>query len=142
MSRNAIFDALLLFASQIEPPGASQWSETGRRTKLPDGVQFPALIQIEGDTDYQSRLGQLRRREEQVTLLVYHNVGADQAAIPAAATQDFKDRVDAKFGDEGVRLETFGGLVFAAWINGAIRRYPGDLDGIELITIPISLLLP
>jgi hypothetical protein len=121
------------------------WSETGRRTKLPDGVQYPALIQIEGDCDYQSKLGQLRRREEQVTLLVYHNVGADQASRlfrPFRDTQDFKDRVDAKFGDQGVRLETLGGLVFAAWINGAIRRYPGDLDGIELITIPISLLLP
>lgn len=142
MSRNAAFDALLAFASQIQPPGATDWADKGRRTKLPDGVQYPALIQIEGDCDYQSKLGQMRRREEQVTLLVYQNVGADQGVVPAVATQDFKDRVDAKFGDQGVRLEALGGLVFAAWINGAIRRYPGDLDGIELITIPVSVLLP
>jgi hypothetical protein len=142
MSRKIIFQALLNFASEIAPPGGGDWAETGQRTRLPDNVQMPALILVPGDCDYSSSLGQLRKRKEQATLLIYHNAGADQEAIPSDASQDFKDSLDAKFGDKGVHLETLGGLAFAAWIEGAVRRYPGDLDGIELITVPISIILP
>jgi hypothetical protein len=143
MSRNVIFDALLAFGEKIAPPGgASAWAETGRRLKDPTQARMPALFQCEGDDEYQSQLGQMRRRELQVTWVVYQNAGADQGAIPSEASQDFKDALDAAFSDRGVMLETLGGLTFAAFIKGAVRRFSGDFDGIELITVPISIILP
>lgn len=146
MSRNAIFDALLAFGVMIDPPGepTTDWADAARVFKDPTSsqIQYPAIYQVEGDCDYQSQLGQLRRREEQVTWVIFHNLGADQSVVPGRYTQDYKDRLDAKFGDTGVRLEALGGIVFAVWIKGAVRRYRGEVDGIEMITVPISLILP
>jgi hypothetical protein len=41
-----------------------------------------------------------------------------------------------------VNLQTLGGLVFACYIEGAIRRFSGDLDGIEMVIVPLIVLLP
>lgn len=142
MSRNDIFDAMLAIGQQIEPgaPG-SLWAETGRKMKVPEQAQMPALFQVEGDSEYQSMLGQAARRKEQVTWVIMHNAGADQSVEPARYSQDLKDRIEAKL-TQPVNIQTLGGRVFAAYIEGAIRRFPGDLDGTELITVPISILLP
>jgi hypothetical protein len=146
MNRNAAFDALLAYGLGIDPPGepGTQWGSSGRGFLDPTSseIQFPALCQVEGDCEYQSSLGQIRRREEQVTWIVFHKIAADQTKKPSPYTQDFKDRIDQKFGDQGIAIESLGGLAFAAFIKGALRRYPGDEDGLEMIAIPISIILP
>lgn len=143
MSRNAAFDALLSIGASVPPGGiGSTWGETGRKLKLQDQAQMPALFQVEGDTETESRLGQLRRRKLQVTWVIMHNAGADQAVEPSRYSQDLIDAIEAKLGPSGISYETAGGNVYAAYIDGATRRFMGDLDGIELITVPITLLLP
>jgi hypothetical protein len=142
MSRNDAFDALLAIGAAIEPSAGQQWAETGRKMKSPDAVQKPALLQVEGDSQTESRLGQLQRRKEQVAWVIYQNAGADQAVEPARFSQDLKDAIEAVFTPAGISFETLGGRVYSAYIDGAIRRYPGDLDGVELIIVPITLLLP
>ena len=38
--------------------------------------------------------------------------------------------------------QTLGGLVYAAWVNGVIRKFEGDIDGQTIIAVPISILIP
>lgn len=143
MSRNDIFNALLAIGQAIEPSTGNQWLDIGRQMKAPENAQCPALFQVEGDCDTNSRLGQMNKRVEQVTWVIYLNYAKDQATIPAVATQDLKDAIEAKLGElPSGNPQTLGGLVYAAYIDGAIRRFPGDLDGLELLTVPIKLLLP
>jgi predicted DNA binding CopG/RHH family protein len=143
MSRNDAFAALLAIGAQIEPgaPG-SAWGEHGRKMKPPEKAQMPALFQIEGDSEAESKLGQLIKRKQQVLWVIIQNTGKDQSVEPAINSADLIDRVEAKFGDKGLSYQTLSGNVYAAYIDGAIRRYPGDIDGIEMITVPISVLLP
>lgn len=143
MSSNDALNSLLAIGAAIEPAGAgSAWGETGRKMKPPEKCQAPALIQIEGDREWQSRLGQLQKRKQQVNWLIIQNSGKDQSVAPAINSFDLIDKIEATFGDKGISFQSLGGRVYAAYIEGAIRRFPGDIDGLELIIIPISLLIP
>lgn len=142
MSRNTAFNGLLEIARTIQPSPGQQWKETGRKMKAPENAQCPALFQVEGDCEVQSRLGQMIRRKEQALWVIYLNYSKDQTVVPAEKSQDLKDAIEAKFGDNGISFQTLSGTVYAAYIEGAIRRFPGDTDGLELLTVPITLLLP
>jgi hypothetical protein len=141
--RNQIFDGLMTLGASIKPGpgGADNWGETGRKLKDYTTAQLPALFQVEGDTDYRSMLGQAARRAQQVTWVMIHAKGADQAEVPATYSADWIDSVEAKL-TQPVNLQTLGGLVFACYIEGAIRRFSGDLDGIEMVIVPLIVLLP
>jgi hypothetical protein len=143
MSRNAAFDALLALGLTLPPPGpgGTVWGDSGRRWKDYTATQLPALWQIELDIDYGSMLGQANKREQQVWWSVVHAVGKDQNAVPAAASADFLDALDGKMCNP-VHRQSLGGLVYAAFVKGAIRRFPGDGDGIEILQVPITVLLP
>jgi hypothetical protein len=69
------------------------------------------------------------------------STGADQRVVPARYTADLKDAIDATLVN-GVHINTLGGRVFAAFIDGAVRRYAGDLDGIEMLVVPLMVILP
>ena len=142
MSRNAIYDALLAIGAAVAPGGVA-WGETGRRMKDPGQTQMPALFQVENEEHAESQLGRLARRKLQVTWVIYHNTGADQTVAPARFTADAIDALLAALGPTpaGDQL-TLSGQVFAAHVHGSIKRFAGDLDGVELVTIPITILLP
>lgn len=143
MSSNDALNSLLAIGASIEPGGpGSSWGEYGRKMKPPEKCQLPALIQIDGDREWQSKLGQLQRRKQQCTWVIMQSLGKDQSIIPAEGSFDLIDLIEAKFGDKGIAFESLGGKVYAAFIDGTIRRFAGDIDGIEMITIPISLLIP
>lgn len=140
MSRNDIYDALLAIGSAIQPAG-QPWGETGRKLKTTDRAKMPALFQVEPDEDHQSKLGQMKRRELSAIWIIMHNFGKDQSNIPARFTSDLLDLIDAAFPDRPV-LQRLGGLVHAAWIEGQIRKWEGDTDGLTILTVPIKLLIP
>jgi hypothetical protein len=140
MSRNQIYDALLALGSAVQPAG-SAWGETGRKLKTSDKAQMPALFQVEPDEDHQSKLGQMKRRELSVIWIIMHTNGKDQGNVPARFTADLLDLIDAAFPDRP-NVQRLGGLVHAAWIEGQIRKWEGDTDGITILTVPIKLLLP
>jgi hypothetical protein len=142
MSRNAIFNALLALGQAIEPAGAgSKWGESGRRLKSIDAAIKPALFQIEPEEDFQSRLGQMPKREFGAMWIIYHEAGKDQAAIPAEYSSDLIDLIEAKLAAP-VHRQSLDGQAYAAFINGKIRKYEGDDDGLSLIIVPISILVP
>ena len=146
MSRNDALDGLLALGAALPPGGAgTSWGETGRKMKAPEDCQMPALLQVDGDTEVTTKLGLLNKRVQQVTWVIYHNAGSDLAVEPARFTANLIDLIEATFNGHsgrGVTFETLGGNAYAAYIDGAIRRFAGDLDGIELITVPFSVLLP
>lgn len=141
MSRNAIYNALLAIGNTIQP-GGSPWGEIGRKLKPVEKAQLPALFQLEPDEDHQSKLGQMRRRELSAIWIIMHNFGKDQSNVPAAFTADVLDLVDAAFPDPGLAPQRLGGLVHACWIEGQIRKWEGDLDGLTILTVPIKILIP
>jgi hypothetical protein len=146
MSRNQAYDALLALADQIVPPGQTtpgSWGEKDRKWKDYTQAQFPALWQLETDMDYSSvSHGQMTKRKQQVYWAVIHNTGTDQANTPSKTTADFLDAVDARFINPKIGPITLNGLVYAVYIDGTIRRYPGDQDGIEIIIIPLIVEFP
>ena len=142
MSRNAVYDAVLALGQAVTPGGAgTALGETGRRLKDPTQCQMPALFQVEPDERVKSHLGQMAKRELGVVWIIYHEAGKDQSATPARYTADLMDRVDAALAAPVFR-QSLGGQAYAAFIDGQIRKWEGDDDGITIITVPINILLP
>lgn len=142
MSRNAIYGALLALGQSIEPAGAgTAWGESGRRLKSIDQAIKPALFQIEPKENFQSRLGQMPKRQFGALWIIYHEAGKDQAAIPAEYSSNLIDAIEAKLAAP-VNRQALGGEAYAAFIDGEIQKYEGDDDGLSLIIVPISILVP
>jgi hypothetical protein len=142
MSRNAVYDALLALGASINGASFGQIVESGRRLKMWDKAQKPALFQVEPDDNYKSHLGTLTKRSLKVTWVIYHNAGKDQSGTPASVTADILDAIDAILPSASGRYQTLGGLVYAAYIDGQIKKFEGDLDGQTIITVPITVLIP
>lgn len=142
MSRNAIFNALASVAAGIQLNGSAAFAETGRRLKSPDQAQMPALFQVEPQETIQTPDGRLRKRTIEVMWFIYHTAGADQSAIPASTSADLFDAIEAALAPDAGQYQTLGGLVFAAFIDGQVRKWDGDLDGTTIMIIPIKLILP
>lgn len=140
MSRNGIFNGLLELGAEIEP-GGQPWGEYGRRLKSPDQSQMPALFQVEPMESYQSRLGQMAKRQLSAMWIIYHSAGKDQAIAPAQFSSDLLDLIDAKLAAP-IHRQSLDGQVYAAFIDGEIKKWEGDDDGLSIIAIPISILLP
>lgn len=142
MSRNAIFNSLLAIGQAVLPYGpGSQWGEAGRKLKTPDKALLPALFQVEPDETYESRLGQMQKRQFSALWFIMHGAGKDQSKIPAETTSNILDQIDAALAAP-VHRQALGGQVYAAFIDGQIRKWEGDLDGLTIIMVPIRILLP
>ena len=142
MSRNAIYDALMAVGAAIVPSYGVSWGETGRRCKTPDQSQMPALFQVELEEKVDTNLlGQVGRHKLEVLWVIYQSSGTDQTTVPAKFSADAIDNIVAAF-SSNVGRQTLGGLAYAAYVNGSIKRFMGDVDGIEIITVPITILVP
>jgi hypothetical protein len=83
----------------------------------------------------------MQKRQFSAMWFIYHSAGKNQAKIPAETTSDLMDQIDAKL-QANVHRQSLGGLVYAAFIDGQVRKWEGDLDGLTIIMIPIRILLP
>jgi hypothetical protein len=141
-TRNDVYDALLAIGVAIPAAhGLTPFKDAGRKMGDYTSAQLPALWQVEGDDEYTSLDGQITRRKSQVTWVVVHGSGANQVTEPTRFTQDLKDAIDATLVN-GVHIQTLGGRVFAAFIDGAVRRVAGDFDGYEMLIVPLTIYLP
>ena len=141
MSRNNIYDALLALGTTITGSFGSI-QESGRRVKQWDKVQKPALFQVEPDDDVKSQLGTRVQRTLKVTWLIYHDAGRNQSVEPSRTSADIIDAIEVVMPNNANGYQTLGGLVYAAWVNGVIRKFEGDIDGQTIIAVPISILIP
>lgn len=141
MSRNAIYNALLAIGAAVVVDGVA-WGESGRRLKTPDQSQLPALFQVEPQETHQSMAGLAAKRTFDVMWFIYHNTGADQSAVPTSYSADIIDAIETALSSvPGVRQD-LGGQTFAAFIDGQIKKWEGDLDGITIMMIPIKVVAP
>ena len=145
--REAIFAALFALVS---PTSVYAWASTpSRRLKLWGDVpldQRPALYQFEGVEEDVTWTNLANPKVVlQAKLFVYLN-SKDTSVI--GATQ-MNQVLNAIYGaliptgpDAAARgLQTLGGLVQWARIQGKVFRDPGDLDGDGLAIVPISMLV-
>ena len=138
VTRNQIYDALLAL-------GLTAWPfvDSGRRLKLFDTSEKPALYQIEPAENYGTAGGQLRHRKLKVTWVIYHSAGSDPNAVPARETSDIIDAIDALFPDAiGPIRQTLGGLVYSVVIDGVVQKFEGDLDNQTVISVPLTITIP
>ena len=125
---------------------ASSFNTSGRRVQLWSKVaSFPALFVQSTGTHYPPRevRGLPPLRTILAELWVYTDVGKNPNANPEAALNDIIDAIETALAPsmaEGV--QTLGGRVSHAWIEGEIEQYPGVLDGIAKAIIPVKILIP
>jgi hypothetical protein len=150
-TREAIFSALFALVSTGEGlAGTLAWGDgqglayTSRRVRLWGDIPVqPALCQAEHDETVTEATGLPSKTTLSASWLIYHEAAKDPAAVPTTQTNQILDAVQALFpaGDPD-NVQTLGGLVHHAFINGKVFKDSGDLDGQALIIVPITLLIP
>ena len=140
-SRETIITALFTLALTAAP-----FNTSGRRLQLWSKVaSFPALFVQSTGTHYPPRevRGLPPRRTILAELWVYTDVGKDPNADPEQALNDIVDAIEAALAPGVVSgVQTLGGLVSHAWIEGEIEMFPGVLDGVAKAIIPVKILVP
>lgn len=152
MRREAVFEALFALVSEGEGlPGRVTWNQgqdgfayTSRRVRPWDDVPAqPALMQAEHEEELAQVSGLPPKRTLKAAWMVYHQAGADSAAIPAIVTNQVLDALEAALApDDPSGACTLGGLVHHCFLDGKVFKASGDLDGQALVVAPITLLLP
>jgi hypothetical protein len=140
-SRETIVSALFNLALT-----ATTFNTNGRRLLLWSKVaSFPALFVQSTGTHYPPReaRGLPPKRTIMAELWVYTDVGKDPNANPEQALNDIIDAIEVALAPNVVsNVQTLGGIVSHAWIEGDIEQFPGVLDGIAKAIIPVKILVP
>ena len=125
---------------------ATTFNTSGRRLQLWSKVaSFPALFVQSTGTHYPPRdaRGLPPKRTITAELWVYTDVGKDPNANPEQGLNDIIDAIEAALAPNVVNgVQTLGGIVSHAWIEGEIEQFPGVLDGIAKAIIPVKILVP
>ena len=133
----ALFDLVLT---------AATFNTSGRRLLLWSKVaSFPALFTQSTGTYYPPREARMLPPKRTITaeLWVYTDVGKDPNANPEQGLNDIIDAIEAALAPSVVtNVQTLGGIVSHAWIEGNIEQFPGVLDGIAKAIIPVKILVP
>lgn len=144
-SRSDAYAALFALASNVvwgSPPKG--FVGTSRRVRdwsaLPEQ---PYLCQAE----HAETVAQVTRMPAKLTLeaswIIYHTHGKGSDTVPADETNAILDAVFALFpSDDPDNLQTLGGRVHKAWIEGRVLKAQGDLDGQTMLVVPIRMLMP
>lgn len=131
-----------LFNLLIGPAG---FRTTGRRVKpLTSVSEYPALFLRHTGDNFAPRA---TRMPPIVTInceaWIYSTAGADPSVAPDTALNHLLDAVETALRPgPAFDAQTLGGLVTHCWIEGQIDIHPGDLDGVAIAIVPISILCP
>lgn len=139
-------DALSALETQLK--GVPQLKLVSRRLKIwsdvPDGSQ-PALFIVDGQEvrTQQPPQGLPTKLLIKISLVLYINTGNPES-IPSIEMNNILDAIDQAFAPDDIARNVFtlNGLVYRCWIEGVIRKIPGDLEGPGMATIPVMILLP
>ena len=125
---------------------AAMFNTSGRRLQLWSKVaSFPALFVQSTGTHYPpcDVRGLPPKRMITAELWVYTDVGKDPNANPEQALNDIIDAIEIALAPNIISgVQTLGGLVSHAWIEGAVEQFPGVLDGVAKAIIPVKILIP
>jgi hypothetical protein len=134
-----------VFQTMLAPNGP--FNHMSRKLKLWDEVSpemQPALYMVEhSERPRSTGLGLPRRAEWEVMLFIYARADTDDL-IGASILNNLIDAVEGvlKINDQMNNNLDLGGQVYRIWVEGLIRKDPGDLEGQALALYPIRILPP
>jgi hypothetical protein len=144
MSRELIYQRLFALGAGLTWAGGGSFLYTKRRVMTFANLPAqPALCQAEPDETISGSTGMPNKNVLGAAWFIYHQAGADPAAIPATTSNAILDAIDLAFpSDPDVAPQTLGGLVHKAVIAGRVMKEHGDLEGQALLIVPIKILIP
>lgn len=145
MSREDIFGALFDLSATLtwgSPPRALGYRSRRVRTFADITGEFPAFCQAEHDETHTQTVGMPAIRTLKASWIIYQNVGTDPDAVPATETNLILDAIEALFPTAEDEWQSLGGLAYSCMIDGKVFKDPGDLDGIGLLIVPLSIVVP
>lgn len=142
--REPIYEALFALVAASAP-----FVTKSRRWRPWDQVSDaqPAIFMTQNAEDWRRVRGLPPVVALEVDIILYSNVGSDptilvsppiNALIRAVATA-LKPTTS---GDAALNVQTLGGLVFRAWIEGRVEIREGMIAGQAIAMIPVKILIP
>lgn len=134
-----------VFQTLLAPLGP--FNHMSRKLKLWDEVppeMQPALYMVEHNERPRSTgLGLPRRAEWEVTLFIYARADTDDL-IGSIILNNLIDAVETvlEINNQVDNNLNLGGMVYRIWVEGLIRKDPGDLEGQALALYPIKIMPP
>lgn len=153
-SREQIAEAVFALGADVEwmiGEETKTFAFKSRRLKTFDQVSAefqPAFFCVETNERLTKRTREPRQLVQSFSLVVYHQSGSVEEAVPAIVNNLIVAAIEAAFApkptDPGFRDDrnTLGGLVHHVWIEGEVIKDPGDLDKQGLIVVPIKVRHP
>lgn len=126
---------------------SSTFKTVDRKLKLwinvPAELQ-PALYMVDHtENSLPSLRGVAPKREWDVTLFIYATVPEVPGVFGSKILNDLLDAVDvAIMPSPASGVLTLGGLTYRVWVEGPVRKDPGDLDGQAVALYPIKIRPP
>ncbi len=142
-TREDVFSTLFDTLSAITWGTNDTWAHASRRLALFADVAQPAMMLTAHDETIRQRAGGDYYQSWKASVLIYHQTG-DVSAIPQQTDNLILDAVFAALAPDDAlgRNFTLGGRVSRCFVDGAVRKFPGDLDGQSMIVIPITIIVP
>jgi hypothetical protein len=134
-----------VFQTMLAPNGP--FNHMSRKLKLWDEVppeMQPALYMVEhGERPRSVGLGLPRRAEWEVMLFIYARADTDDL-IGSIILNNLIDAVEdvLQINNQMDNNLTLSGQVYRIWVEGQVRKDPGDLEGQALALYPIRILPP
>lgn len=136
MNREAIYSAL--FALVSAAPGFVTMSRKLRHWDDVGPSELPALFLTQTPQSPEVRTGQPNRWYLNAKLWIY--VSTDGTATPGTVLNPLVDAIDTALSNFPI-VQTLGGLVQWARIEGECETSEGTLGNREVVTIPIRMLV-
>lgn len=139
MNREAIYSALFAKISSL----TVTFNTISRRLRAIDAVEaseMPAIFQVQQDENFQSRPNLPTVKVLNVDWWLYV-AETDPSQPPSTRLNNALDVIDGVLGQDGAgwELETLGGLVYNAKINGVVEIFEGVLGDKAMAIVPIRI---
>ena len=145
ITRNQIMDALLAQFEDNMTTVKFFERKFQEFSQTPMSGDMPILMLCKTKENYPPRAikSEPPKRTFTVEAIIYISAGQDQNATPDETVCDIMDDVDLALRPVGVnKTQTLGGLVSHCYIEGDVICVPGDLDGLGMIHVPLTIVLP
>jgi len=114
------------------------WTETPEQ---------PAIFMTQNAEDWRRVRGLPPVVALEVDLIIYSNVGTDPTILVSPPINALIQAVASALkpttpGDVALNVQTLGGLVFRAWIEGRVEIREGMIQGQAIAMIPVKILIP
>lgn len=133
---------------------SSTYPTSSRRIQLFDdiaSVQKPALFLLEEpEVHFRNKMPTPAIRTLEYTVYIFvqtdASLGADATNVPITQLNNLLDLIDPvnggvlKADDIYQNRQTLGGLVYDCYIEGVVKKIPGDFDNQGVMEIPIKVI--